>query len=73
MRVAVDGGTNFIFDKLGKENQALPHLITGDFDSCRSDVADFFKSKVSRLELPVPAVDIVYKWWASWSAANWFL
>jgi len=64
LRVAVDGGTNFIFDKLGKENQALPHLITGDFDSCRSDVADFFKSKVSRvsrLELPVPAVDIVYK------------
>ncbi|KAF6032982.1 TPK1 [Bugula neritina] len=45
LRVAVDGGTNFIFDKLGKENQALPHLITGDFDSCRSDVADFFKSK----------------------------
>ena len=46
LRVAVDGGTNFVFDQLGKEEHSWPHMITGDFDSVTPDVLAFYKEKV---------------------------
>lgn len=53
LKVAVDGGANFVMDQLGKAKPQWPDIITGDFDSIRSDVLTFCQEKVST---------VVYYW-----------
>lgn len=51
--MAVDGGANFVMDQLGKAKPQLPDIVTGDFDSIRSDVLTFYKEKVSKSKVKV--------------------
>lgn len=53
-KVYVDGAANRIFDAQSQELKlSIPNLITGDFDSARSDVLDFYKEKgVEIIETP---------------------
>lgn len=43
----MDGGANFVMDQLGRAKPQWPDIVTGDFDSIRSDVLTFCKEKVS--------------------------
>ncbi|XP_041372114.1 thiamin pyrophosphokinase 1-like [Gigantopelta aegis] len=42
----VDGAVNRLFDSLGDDrDEFIPHLISGDFDSARPEVLEFYKNK----------------------------
>ncbi|XP_067947236.1 thiamine pyrophosphokinase 1-like isoform X2 [Watersipora subatra] len=45
LKAAVDGGLNFLFDMVGTEECYWPDVITGDFDSARPEVLDFYRRK----------------------------
>ena len=51
LKVAADGGANFVYDKLGDGENVLPDLITGDMDSIRDGVMWFYKDKVVKLTI----------------------
>ncbi|XP_060597490.1 thiamin pyrophosphokinase 1-like [Ruditapes philippinarum] len=45
-KACVDGGTNELYDTLGEQRgEHVPDIITGDFDSARADVLQFYKDK----------------------------
>lgn len=45
-KLSVDGGTNELYDHLSKNDESyIPDLISGDFDSMRPGVKEFFENK----------------------------
>ncbi|XP_053373911.1 thiamin pyrophosphokinase 1-like [Mercenaria mercenaria] len=45
-KATVDGGTNELYDNMAEQRgKYLPNLITGDFDSARPEVLQFYKEK----------------------------
>lgn len=44
-KVTVDGGTNELYDNSSRPDLRLPDIITGDFDSAREEVLQFYKDK----------------------------
>ncbi|KAK6182495.1 hypothetical protein SNE40_010173 [Patella caerulea] len=50
MKIFVDGATNRIYDYFGEDKtKFIPDLITGDFDSARPEVLEFYKNKGSQI------------------------
>ena len=48
VKATIDGGTNELYDNTEKERDSyIPDIITGDFDSARPEVLQFYKEKVS--------------------------
>lgn len=48
LRLVLDGAANHFYDNSlmpsGEKQMAMPHIISGDFDSVKSDVLDYYKS-----------------------------
>ncbi|XP_069138401.1 thiamine pyrophosphokinase 1-like isoform X1 [Argopecten irradians] len=56
-KVTVDGGTNVLYDSVMAERDLyIPDLISGDFDSIKAEVAQFYKTKGVEVE-PTPDQD----------------
>ncbi|OWF46943.1 thiamin pyrophosphokinase 1-like isoform X2 [Mizuhopecten yessoensis] len=46
LKATVDGGTNVLYDSVKADRDLyIPDLISGDFDSIRPEVSEFYKSK----------------------------
>ncbi|XP_023930885.1 thiamin pyrophosphokinase 1-like [Lingula anatina] len=48
LRACADGGANSLYDTMATSNEEdkhIPHFISGDFDSARQEVLDFYKKK----------------------------
>ena len=60
----MDGAANLLFDSLGADrDRYIPNLISGDFDSARPDVLEFYKHKVEhwhQKQLNVMAIKAMY-------------
>lgn len=45
-KATIDGGTNELYDNMASQrDKYIPDIITGDFDSARSEVLQFYKEK----------------------------
>ncbi len=56
--MVVDGGGNRLYDifakkKIEEMDDFLPHIVSGDFDSIRADVLQFYKEKDVQI-IPTP-------------------
>ncbi|XP_031574037.1 thiamin pyrophosphokinase 1-like [Actinia tenebrosa] len=45
VKIAVDGSANHLYSLIQQNQEFLPDSITGDFDSARKEVLEFFKDK----------------------------
>lgn len=45
VKIAVDGASNNLYSLIQKQQLFFPDAITGDFDSAKKDVLEFFKKK----------------------------